>query len=125
MSTETAALVRALFDSYRAGDMAQFERAFAPEVVWLGAEPGTACNGRTEVVEFLGRQKKHGLQLVLEEVLDAGDKVLAVIRVPGIAALQGRERDERGYHVMTVQGTTVVAIKDFTDRESALAELKD
>ena len=124
MSKESVATVRSLFNAYKMGDLAELEIAFAPGIVWLGAEPGTACYGQNEVIDFLRRQREHGFQLVLEETLDVGNKVLAVIRVPGIAALQGRERDERGYHVITLEGATISGMRDFVTREAALADLE-
>ncbi len=124
MSEETLQFAKNLFDSYQEGSAAALVEAFSPDVTWLGAEPGTACNGRAEVIGFLMRQRTHGLPLLLEETVDQANKVLAVIRVPGIAALQDRERDERGYHVLTIEEGIIVRMQDFANRESALEELQ-
>ena len=123
MSAETVRLVTSIFEAYTKGDLKPLEAALAENAEWLGAEPGTACHGRSEVIGFLTRHLQNGLRPQLEETIEVGDRALTVVRVPGIAALQGRERDERGYHVLSFRDGSISEVRDYTTREAALASM--
>ena len=123
MSAETVRLVTSIFDAYTKGDLKPLEAALAENAEWLGAEPGTACHERNEVIGFLTRQLRNGVRPQLEETVEAGDRVLAVVRVPGIAAIQGRERDERGYHVLSFKAGSISEVRDYATRAAAIASM--
>ncbi|HEY2965017.1 MAG TPA: hypothetical protein VGJ99_01920 [Actinomycetota bacterium] len=69
----------------------------------------------------LARQAERGLRVELEEVVDKGDRVMVVVRTPGIDAYRVRKADDRNYSVFTVRERRIVALRECRDREEAIA----
>lgn len=79
------------------------------------------CYGREELEIALARQAEHGLRAELEETIENGDRVMVVVRIPGVDAHRVKEADDRSFNVMTVRHGLIVALRDCRDRQEALA----
>ena len=80
------------------------------------------CHGRHELETAFTRQAERGLRAELEEVAATGDRVMVVVRIPGIDVYRLRKADDRNYAVLTVREGRIVALRDCRDRGEALAE---
>lgn len=69
------------------------------------------------------RQAERGLKVELEEVAARGDRVMVVVRTPGVDAFRVRKADDRNYAVFTVREGRIVALHDCRDREEAMAAI--
>ena len=77
------------------------------------------CHGRHKFQTALERQAEQGLKAELEEVAAVGDRVMVVVRTPGIDAFRRRKADDRRYALFTVRDGRIVAMRDCRDREEA------
>jgi ketosteroid isomerase-like protein len=127
MSSENENLVRAAYQAYAQGDLASLLGLVDPDLEWTYLDPTfedpepQVCHGRHELQEALERQAALGLRAELEEVLGSGDRVMVVVRTPGIDAYRARKADDRNYTVLTVRDGMIVALRDCRDREEAMA----
>lgn|SRR5438067_7349921 len=79
------------------------------------------CHGRHELEVALERQAERGLMAEIEDVVGNGDRVMVVVRTPGIDAYRVRKADDRNYAVLTMREGRIVALRDCRDRDEALA----
>jgi ketosteroid isomerase-like protein len=79
------------------------------------------CHGRHELEFALGRQAERGLRAELEDVVASGDRVMVVVRTPGVGAFHVRKAEDRNFAVLTVREGRIVALRDCRDREEAMA----
>jgi len=97
-----------------------------PDLEWTYLDPSLedpqpqVCHGRHELESALARQAGRGLRAQLEEVVGQGDRVMVVVRTPGVDAYRVRLADDRNYSVFTVRGGRIVALRDCRDRQQAL-----
>ena len=56
---------------------------------------------------------------MIEEVQVNGDKVVAVIHIPGLDRLRARKADDRNYDVFTFKDGRIVALRACADRVEA------
>jgi SnoaL-like protein len=72
-----------------------------PDVEWTYLDPGLrdpepqVCYGRDELERALARQAEQGLRSELEEVIGGGDRVVVVVRTPGVDAHRARKDDDQ------------------------------
>jgi ketosteroid isomerase-like protein len=114
-------IVREAFLAYDKGDIARMMEFVDPDLEWtrLGnAEPQT-CRGRLELEKALRRQAEYGLHGHVEQVVAAGEKVILVMRTPGVDQYQDREGDDRTYDVVTVRDGLIVTLRACRDRGEA------
>lgn len=125
-SNENVALIRGAYDAYARGDLATMLEVVDPDLEWTYLDPSLedpqpqVCHGRHELESALARQAGLGLQAQLEEVLGHGDRVMVVVRTPGVDAYRVRQADDRNYDVFTVHGGRIVALRACRDRQEAL-----
>jgi ketosteroid isomerase-like protein len=124
---ENLALIRGAYDAYACGDLATMLEVVDPDLEWTYLDPSLpdpepqVCHGRHELEAALARQADLGLRAQLEEALGHGDRVMVVVRTPGVDAYRVRQADDRNYAVFTVHGGRIVALRDCSDRQEALA----
>lgn len=103
--------ILALFDP-------ECEVVFPPEV----PEPGP-FHGHAELRQwaegFLAAWEFHHSEVV--EVVDAGDRVVAMLHLVGRGIGSGVEMDETDAHVFTIRAGRIVRWKNFNERADALA----
>ena len=76
-------LVRRAWEAFSRGDLAAVEAFLAPGVRWYGADDPDfegACRSRSDAAAFIKQSLADGVSAELLVVLDAGDRVVAVIR---------------------------------------------
>jgi hypothetical protein len=78
------------------------------------------CHGRHELQVALERQAQRELKAELEEVIGGRDRVMVVVRIPGIDAYRARKANDRNYAVLTVRDGSIVALRDCRGLEEAL-----
>ncbi len=126
MSNENADLIRRAYRAYANGDLATMLEFVDPDLEWTYLDPSLedpqpqVCHGRHELESALARQAGRGLRAQLEEVVGQGDRVMVVVRTPGVDAYRVRLADDRNYSVFTVRGGRIVALRDCRDRQQAL-----
>jgi ketosteroid isomerase-like protein len=127
MLTDNADLIRRAHEAYSRGDVATMLQFVDPDLEWTYLDPSLedpepqVCHGRLELATVLERQAVRGLKVALEEVVASGDRVMVVVRTPGVDAFRVRKADDRNFAVFTVRDGKIVALRDCRDREEALA----
>lgn len=126
MSNQNAELIRRAYDAYARGDLAAMLEVVDPELEWTYLDPSLedpqpqVCHGRHELQSALQRQAERGLRAQLEEIIGHGDRVMVVVRTPGVDAHRVRQADDRNYDVFTVRDGRIVALRACHDRQEAL-----
>ncbi len=126
MANENADLVRRAYEAYAGGDAATLLGFVDPDLEWTYLDPSLedpepqVCHGRHELQTALLRLAQQGLRAELEEVAGQGDRVMVVVRAPGVDAFRLRKADDRTFLVVTVRGGRIVALRDCHDRQEAL-----
>ena len=131
MSQENVEIVRRLLAALQSVDSGNFERRFAevreifdPEVEWVAAphsllasEEYRGYDGvRRFWTQFLSAWDEYGLQV--DEVIDAGDQVVAVMRLSG--RTNELEVDEARSSLLTLRDGRIVRIEPFASKDGAL-----
>jgi len=126
MSDQNVVLIRRAYDAYARGDLATMLEVVDPDLEWTYLDPSLedpqpqVCHGRHELESALARQAGRGLRAQLEEVVGHGDRVMVVVRTPGVDAYRVRQADDRNYDVFTVRAGRIVALRACRDRQEAL-----
>ncbi len=127
MSNESEDLIRWVYEAFSRGDVATMLQFVDPDLEWTYLDPSLedpepqVCHGRHELETALERQAERGLRGELEEVVASGDRVMVVVRTPGLDSFRVRKADDRNYTVLTVREGRIVALRDCRDREEAIA----
>ncbi len=125
MCNQNEWIVREAFLAYNRGDVARMMDFVHPDLDWTYLDPGEAdpeprsCHGRGELAKALRRQAERGLQPELEEVIASGDRVMLVMRTPGIGEYRHWRADDRTYDIVTVQQGLIVGLHACRDRGEA------
>ena len=119
-------LIRRAYQAYADGDLPTMLAFVDADLEWTYLDPSfenpepQVCHGRRELEAALERQASRGLRAELEEVVGHGDRVMVVIRTPGVDAYRARQADDRNYDVLTVRDGRIVALRACRDRQEAL-----
>lgn len=125
MCNQNEWIVREAFRAYDQGDVARMMDFVDPDVEWTYLDPGLedpqpqTCHGRGELEKALRRQADLGLRAELEEVVAAGDRVILVMRTPGIDEYRHQQADDRTYDVVMVRDGLIVGMHACRDRSEA------
>jgi ketosteroid isomerase-like protein len=125
MTDRNEALVREAYEAYGRGDVAGMLEFVEPELEWTYLDPAfenpepRTCHGRGQLQRALERQAGQGLAAQIEEIVASGDKVMVVIRTPGIDRLRVRQAGDRSYLVLTVDQQRMTAMRACRDRDEA------
>jgi ketosteroid isomerase-like protein len=121
MSRENVERVRAGFVAHNRGDMDALVEFYDPEVVFetllLGTHHG---NEAIRLIYEENRKTMSGYDVIPVELIDAGDKVVAVAQVMGAGTVSQIALDDRFAFVFTFKGDRVVREQAFRNREEAL-----
>jgi ketosteroid isomerase-like protein len=126
-SNQNEEMIRRAYQAYADGDMTTMLGFVDPDLEWTYLDPMVEdpepqiCHGRLELEVALARRARRGLRAALEEVVGHGDRVMAVTRTPGIEEHRVKHAHDRNFSVLTVREGRIVALRDFRDREAALA----
>ena len=125
MCNQNEWIVREAFLAYDRGDVARMMEFVDPDLEWTFLDPSLGdphpqtCRGRGELEKALRRQAERGLRPELEQVIAAGNKVMLVMRTPGVDQYRQWEADDRTYDVVTVKNGLIVGLCACRDRGEA------
>jgi ketosteroid isomerase-like protein len=126
-SDQNVDLVRLAYEAYGRGDAHTMLSFVDPDLEWTYLDPAfedpepEVCHGRHELEQAVARRAGLGLTSELEEVIGKGDRVMVVVRTPGLDGHRARKADDRNYAVLTVRDGRIVALRDCRDRREAMA----
>ena len=106
-------------DAILRADMDAFKSALDPGVVWIGVRPGMLCRSRDEVVAMLDQPDNDG-RTFAPEIVAERDELLVVDPHPSPPP----ELLPTVHQILVVRDERVVEMRDYADRESALAALE-
>ena len=118
-------VVRAIYDRFRAGDEDEALVLFDPEIE-IHDRPEIPdpqlYRGREGVLRSLNTSRAtfQGLELMPEEFIDLGDRVVVVFRFTGTGRESGVPIHERLSHVWTLREGRAVRMEVHSGREEAL-----
>jgi ketosteroid isomerase-like protein len=126
MSQANVDIVRNVFEAWNNGDLDSVAALFSEDVQWL------EIGGRPERPETRGWETlRAGLESLFEawqyyrlepqEILDAGDRVIAVLREVARGRASGLEVEGRWGYVITVRAGKVTRVEAYRDPQQALA----
>jgi ketosteroid isomerase-like protein len=121
MCNQNEWIVREAFLAYDRGDITRMLEFVDPDLEWTrldDAEPRTR-HGRLELEKALRQQAEYGLRGQIEQVVAAGEKVILVMRTPGVDQYKDREGDDRTYDVVTVRDGLIKTLRACRDRGEA------
>jgi len=125
MCNQNEWIVREAFLAYERGDVARMMDFVDPDLEWTYLDPAhedpqpQTCRGREELEKALRRHADLGLRAELEAVVASGDRVMLVMRTPGVDEYMHRQADDRTYDVVTVRDGLIVGLQACRDRGEA------
>ena len=123
MSQENVEIVRRAFayEVHGQGDRAEAEAIFDPNVVMKPVEEG-ASYGRDAIRDNFEHWQGawEDLEVTIEEIIDAGDRVVLSAHHRGRGRGSGIKVDARLYEVYTLRRGKVIRVDEFTERTAAL-----
>jgi ketosteroid isomerase-like protein len=123
MSEENVEIVRKSYENWKRGDLDATLEHLDDDVVTRGPEgwPERVQHGKDAVRSFLeGYAETVGHDTVIEELRDAGDRVVVRTRAHLSGDQSGIEGDLQVSHVMTFRNGKIVLMEYFWDHQEAL-----
>ena len=123
MSKADAEVIRGIYDAFARGDIGAVLAAMSPGIVWREADnhpyadrnpyvgPDAILQG---VFARLGTEWD-GFAAVMDEILDGGDKVVALGRYRGANKKSGKSINAQVVHVWTVENGKAASFQQYTD----------
>lgn len=125
MSSEDVEIVRRSVAAYGSGDIEAALAPYDPDVVFdpsASRPEGGVYHGPQGVLEgvqaWIERWEEYRFEV--DEIIDAGDRVLMIIREFGRTAESGIEITQYTFWVQTMRNGKIVRAELFTDRNRAL-----
>jgi hypothetical protein len=123
MSQDNVALIRGIYDGFATGDVAAVLGAMSPDIVWNEAEnfpyaDGNPYVGPQAVAEGVFARcigEWDGFAVSVEEILDAGDTIVALGRYGGSCKATGKAMNPQLAHVWRVADGKAVAFQQYVD----------
>ena len=121
MSQANVEIVRRFYESIRRGDNEAALARLAPDVVYTVIQEGRV-HGPDGVRAMWERWESDWdeIGLIVEELIDAGDQVLATVHESGRGRGSGVEVDSRFFNVFTLREGEVIRKVEFAERSDAL-----
>lgn len=123
MTSANVELVQGLYGAFSRGDVGAVMGALAPGIVWNEAESNAYADGNpyvgpqavaAGVFARLGGEWD-GFAVDVEEILDAGDTVVARGRYTGAFKATGKTIDAQVVHVWTIADGKLATFQQYTD----------
>jgi len=123
MSKDNVAVIQGIYDAFAAGDVAGVLGRMSPDIVWNEAEnfpyadgnPYTGPDAVAHGVFARCGSEWDGFAVVVEELLDAGDSVVALGRYRGIYKATGRSQNTQLVHVWRLADGKAVRFQQYAD----------
>ena len=124
MCNQNEWIVREAFLAYARGDVARMMEFVDPHLEWTNLGPALddsrqVRSGRDELEDALRRQASNGQRAELEEVVASGEKVMLVMRTPGLGLTRSHSPGDKTYDVITVRDGLIVGLCACEDRAAA------
>jgi ketosteroid isomerase-like protein len=124
MSQERSEVARAIYDAFNRGDMEAILELADPaiSVEDHAVIDGTTYEGREGVVQFLAFQAEafSAQSVELEELIETGEEIVAVIRLRGEGPVSGVPLEGRFTHVWEIAGGMVRRLRVYATKQEAL-----
>ena len=123
MSKESVALVKGIYDAFSSGNVGEVLGRMSPSIVWNEAENFPYADGNP----YVGPQavatgvfsrcvsEWHGFTVSIDEILDAGDTVVALGHYLGTFKATGKAMRCQLVHVWRVAGGKAVQFQQYAD----------
>jgi ketosteroid isomerase-like protein len=119
VSETNVEMARRGYEAALRGDLDALHEFLGPEVKWHGGDPSApeACQNREQALEVIRQAYARGGIGELVDVLDAGEKVVVIIRPPAA----GGEESPSVANLTTFRDGRAVEMVHYPDPEEALA----
>jgi ketosteroid isomerase-like protein len=128
MSQQNVEIVRRVSDAFAAGDSDTLFALVAPEIEWDFSHVDTwleekMYRGYDGIAEFFGKWvgEWDDYSFEVEDIIDAGDRVVAIVRDEGRGKSSGIKLERRHAEVWTVRDGKVIRIEPYDEKAEALA----
>jgi ketosteroid isomerase-like protein len=120
MSKENVEAVQRAYEAFLRGDVDEAFASLDPDIVFKPTHE-VPVQGREGVRASLERWQApfEGQEMILEEPIDAGDRVIQPILFRGRGRGSGIEVESRFFQVFTIQDGRAVLWEEFTNRSEA------
>lgn len=123
MSQENVAVIQGIYDAFATGDVAGVLSRMSPDIVWNEAEnfpyadgnPYTGPDAVAQGVFARCGSEWDSFAVGVEELLDAGDTVVALGRYRGTYKATGRPQNTQLVHVWRLAGGKAVRFQQYAD----------
>ena len=124
MSQQNVTAMRRLYDAFNKGDLDTIEAGYHPKIEWNEAEnfiyadrnPYQGFPAIRDGVFNRAVNDFDGFRLEVDQLLDAGDKVVATGRYRGTCKATGKELSNQFAHIMTLdEGGKVTNFQQYAD----------
>jgi ketosteroid isomerase-like protein len=124
MAEENVSVVRRAYEAYAKGDLAAAGSAYSEDTVWdvTRFRPDEGVHrGMDELARYIGswRDTWSAHDFALERVIDAGDRVVAVVRESGVGRSSGAPVTVRYGQVITVRDGKIVETVVYSEPRDA------
>jgi ketosteroid isomerase-like protein len=125
VADDSESLVRSAFVALMGGNLDAALELVDPDLEWTYLDPSqqdpepAVCHGREQLRYWAGRAARH-TPPALDELVSYGERVLVVTRWPeAIDERRDRTTGDRNFHVVTVRGGRITALRACRSREEA------
>jgi uncharacterized protein len=127
MSQENVEIVRAQYASFdqvaEGGEVHSWVLGyFDPNCEYRPVEEDDAIRGHEELIEWTERwlEAWSSYSDQIEEIIDGGEIVLAVVSISGRGRTSGAQIRQRFFHVFEMREGRILRLREYLDRDSAL-----
>jgi ketosteroid isomerase-like protein len=122
LSQENVDFMREAFQAFARGELTVLAELLDPDVEWRAVEDPETRRGFEGVVASLGSwfEVWEDVHVELEELIDRGPNVLAVVKLRGRHARSRSEVSERFFQVWTIRDEKIVAFREYKTEDEAL-----
>ena len=119
-------IVSRAYAAFNAGDIEASLAFFHPEIEWntyiVPGPGGGVYHGHDGVRELWSDAKKGfgGFKNIPEQLFEAGDRVVAFVRIEGVGTKSGIPVEARIAHVYEFRDGEIACVRSFEDRDEAL-----
>lgn len=123
MPSDQVELVRAIYNAFAAGDVPGVLGRMSPSIVWNEAENFPYADGNPYIgphavasgvfARCVGEWD--GFAVEVEELIDGGSTVVALVRYLGTYKATGRSQRTQAVHVWRVEGGKVTKFQQYAD----------
>ena len=121
MSEQNVEFVKSVYGAFAQGDVPTVLGSFADDIEWFEAEGmpyGGVYRGPEAVAQNVFgpiTEDIDGFALVIEEYVDSGDTVAAVVRYTGTGKATGKALDVPAVHVWDIRDGKLARFRQFID----------